>query len=153
MFINKFEFSVNSKDIAQKRMNMKQTIAGISILVDDYDRAIGFYVGVLGFQLLEDTVLSPEKRWVRVAPPGSQGTHLLLARAANEIQRSQIGFQSGGRVFLFLHTDDFDRDYTLYSSRGVEFVREVAVEEYGKVCVFKDLYGNLWDLIGPASSY
>ena len=127
---------------------MKQTIAGISILVDEYDRAIDFYVNVLGFELLEDMVLTAEKRWVRVAPPGSQGTHVLLARAANEVQRSQIGFQSGGRVFLFLHTDDFDRDYECYKSRGVEFVREVAVEPYGKVCVFKDLYGNLWDLIG-----
>ena len=131
---------------------MKQSIVGISILVDDYDRAIKYYTSVLEFELLEDTVLSAEKRWVRVAPRGSTGTHLLLARAANDVQRSQIGFQSGGRVFLFLHTDDFDRDYALYSSRGVEFVRGVAVEAYGKVCVFKDLYGNLWDLIGANST-
>jgi catechol 2,3-dioxygenase-like lactoylglutathione lyase family enzyme len=127
---------------------MKQTLANIAILVDEYDKAIAFYTGVLGFELLEDTKLTVEKRWVRVAPPGSTGTALLLAKAANDLQKSQIGLQSGGRVFLFLHTDDFDRDYAKYKSSGIEFVREPVIEEYGKVAVFKDVYGNLWDLIG-----
>ena len=125
-----------------------QSLFQISLIVDDYDKAIDYYTRVLGFELKEDTELSPVKRWVRVAPPGSS-CGLLLAKAANEAQLSRVGNQTGGRVFLFLHTDDFDRDYQLYTERGVRFIREPAEEEYGKVVVFEDLYGNFWDLIGP----
>jgi catechol 2,3-dioxygenase-like lactoylglutathione lyase family enzyme len=127
---------------------MKQQLGQLALLVSDYDEAIRYYTAVLDFELLEDTVMSENKRWVRVAPPGSS-CHLLLAKAANEVQQKQIGFQAGGRVFLFLYTDDFWRDYRKYTSRGVEFVREPAKEAYGTVSVFRDLYGNLWDLIEP----
>jgi len=130
---------------------MKQQLGQIAILVKDYDEAIAYYTQVLDFELLEDTQLSETKRWVRVSPPGSS-CHLLLAKAANEAQKKQVGFQAGGRVFLFLYTDDFYRDYEKYTSRGVEFIREPAQEEYGIVSVFKDLYGNLWDLIERTSS-
>ncbi|MDO8965512.1 MAG: VOC family protein [Algoriphagus sp.] len=127
---------------------MKQQLGQLALLVSDYDEAIRYFTDVLDFELLEDTVMSESKRWVRVSPPGSS-CHLLLAKAANEAQQQQIGFQAGGRVFLFLYTDDFWRDYRKYTSRGVEFVREPAKEPYGTVSVFKDLYGNLWDLIEP----
>lgn len=127
---------------------MAQQLAHISLLVRDYDEAIEFYTHVLGFELIEDSVLSATKRWVRVAPKGS-ATCLLLAKADGETQVSRIGDQSGGRVFLFLNTDDFDRDYKLYCDRGVNFIREPVSEPYGIVAVFKDLYGNLWDLIQP----
>lgn len=125
---------------------MPQQLGQLSLLVKDYDEAIQYYTKVLGFDLLEDTPISETKRWVRVSPRGST-CHLLLAKAANEAQEKQIGFQAGGRVFLFLYTDDFWRDYQKYTSRGVEFIREPAKESYGTVSVFKDLYGNLWDLI------
>jgi len=131
---------------------MTQHIALISIVVDDYDRAIAWYTGKLGFTLVEDTPdtrQGPDRRWVVVAPAGSTGTALLLARAANERQKAVIGAQTGGRVFLFLHTDDFERDYRAYLSRGVTFVREPSREPYGQVAVFADLYGNRWDLIEP----
>ncbi len=124
-------------------------IAHLALVVADYDEAIGFYTRKLGFELVEDTVLSESKRWVRVAPPGSKECCLLLARAANQEQKSRIGNQTGGRVFLFLHTDDFWRDYTRFVENQVRFVRPPSVEEYGTVAVFEDLYGNLWDLIGP----
>lgn len=127
---------------------MKQQLGQLTLLVSDYDEAIHYYTSILEFELLEDTQMSETKRWVRVSPPGSS-CHLLLAKAANETQISQIGLQAGGRVFLFLYTDDFWRDYKNYTSRGVEFIREPAVEAYGTVSVFKDLYGNLWDLIEP----
>jgi catechol 2,3-dioxygenase-like lactoylglutathione lyase family enzyme len=118
--------------------------------VRDYDEAIDFYVGVLGFTLVEDTAIQvQDKRWIVVAPPGSTGTRLLLARAVDSKQSSRIGDQTGGRVFLFLHTDDFWRDFHSYKARGVVFVREPRVESYGTVAVFKDLYGNLWDLLQP----
>lgn len=117
-------------------------------MVRDYDEAIGFYVGKLGFALIEDTPLTPAKRWVTVAPAGG-GTRLLLARAADERQAAAIGAQSGGRVFLFLETDDFERDFATFSARGVDFVRPPRDEPYGRVAVFADLYGNLWDLIEP----
>jgi catechol 2,3-dioxygenase-like lactoylglutathione lyase family enzyme len=129
---------------------MKQHIASIALIVDDYDEAIRFYTEVLGFQLLEDTALSDTKRWVTVAPPGSAECRLLLAKAATAEQRSRVGNQTGGRVFFFLHTDDFWRDYHRLTARQVEFVRPPAEEPYGTVAVFKDLYGNLWDLIEPA---
>lgn len=128
---------------------MKQQLGQLTLLVRDYNEAIKYYTQVLDFELLEDTEMSETKRWVRVSPPGSS-CHLLLAKAANETQESQIGCQAGGRVFLFLYTDDFWRDYGKYTERGVEFIREPALEAYGTVSVFKDLYGNLWDLIEPA---
>jgi catechol 2,3-dioxygenase-like lactoylglutathione lyase family enzyme len=125
---------------------MKQGLAMIALVVDDYDEAIAFYTKVLGFILLEDTRMSDVKRWVRVQSPGG-GCELLLAKAANDHQRSRVGDQTGGRVFLFLHTDDLDRDYSRLLEHGVRIVREPSEETYGKVCVFADLYGNLWDLI------
>ncbi len=128
---------------------MNQRIAHIALVVDNYDDAIKFYTEKLGFALIEDTLLSETKRWVLVAPAGSKECFLLLAKAANEEQKSRIGNQTGGRVFLFLYTDDFWRDYKNMQNKGVEFVREPAVENYGTVAVFKDLYGNLWDLLEP----
>jgi catechol 2,3-dioxygenase-like lactoylglutathione lyase family enzyme len=129
---------------------MKQYLAHIALVVADYDQAIAFYTQTLGFQLIEDTPLSETKRWVLVAPPGSTECRLLLAKAATEQQTSRVGNQTGGRVFLFLHTDDFERDYQNLISKGVRFVRPPAKEPYGTVAVFEDLYGNLWDLIEPA---
>ncbi len=126
-----------------------QRLSHIALVVNDYDEAIQFYTEKLNFILIEDTVLSETKRWVLVAPPSSEGCCLLLAKAANEEQKSRIGNQTGGRIFLFLHTDDFWRDYKNILSHGISFVREPAKERYGTVAVFKDLYGNLWDLIGP----
>lgn len=128
---------------------MNQRIASIALVVKDYDEAIDFYVNKLDFVLLEDTILSETKRWVMVAPPGAKECCLLLAKAANEKQMASVGNQTGGRVFLFLFTDDFKRDYTKMKSRGIEFVREPVEEDYGQVAVFKDLYGNLWDFIEP----
>ena len=127
---------------------MKQFIGRVALVVRDYDESIGFYVGKLGFSLVEDTNIPDQnKRWVVVAPPGSSESQLLLARAMGEEQSSRIGDQTGGRVFLFLHTDDFWRDYHAYRAKGVVFVREPKEESYGTVAVFKDLYGNLWDLL------
>jgi catechol 2,3-dioxygenase-like lactoylglutathione lyase family enzyme len=127
---------------------MIQNIAHIALIVADYDEAIEFYTGRLGFVLVEDTRLSDSKRWVLIAPPGvTTETRLLLAKAANDEQRKFIGNQSGGRVFLFLGTDNFEEDYQKFKNAGVIFVREPVVESYGTVAVFKDLYGNLWDLI------
>lgn len=130
---------------------MKQSLALVSLVVPDYDEAIAFYVGVLGFRLVEDTYRpEQDKRWVVVAPPGSPGPGLLLARATNAEQATRIGNQAGGRVFLFLQTDDFDRDFRRYTERGVEFVRPPKQEDYGKVAVFRDPWGNLWDLLQPS---
>ncbi|UEG50674.1 VOC family protein [Ferruginibacter lapsinanis] len=126
---------------------MTQHIAQIALVVADYDESILFYTQKLGFTLLEDTVLSETKRWVVVSPPGSNGCNVLLAKAANDEQKSRVGNQTGGRVFLFLHTDDFWRDYNQMQEKGVEFVRQPVTEEWGTVAVFKDLYGNLWDFI------
>ena len=127
---------------------MQQQIAHIALVVDDYDEAIRFYTEKLNFKLIEDTELSETKRWVLVSPPGNaQGCSLLLAKASNEEQRTRIGNQTGGRVFLFLSTDDFWRDYTNLKTKGVTIVREPSEELYGTVAVFADLYGNLWDLI------
>ena len=129
---------------------MRQSIGQISLVVRDYDEAIHFYVHQLGFTLLEDTAMpAQDKRWVVVAPPGSDGLRLLLARAVGDAQLSRVGDQTGGRVFLFLYTDDFWRDFNAYQARGVVFVREPKVEPYGTVAVFQDVYGNLWDLIQP----
>jgi catechol 2,3-dioxygenase-like lactoylglutathione lyase family enzyme len=126
---------------------MKQTIGAISLLVRDYDEAISFYIGKLGFILIEDSDLGGGKRWVMVAPPGSGGTRLLLAKAVTTEQESRIGNQTGGRVFLFLHTDDFQRDYEAMKANGVQFLEEPRHESYGTVVVFEDLYGNKWDLL------
>jgi len=128
---------------------MHQRIARIALVVRDYDEAIDFYVNKLDFELLEDTSLSPDKRWVVVSPPGARECSLLLAKAASEAQTKSIGNQTGGRVFLFLFTDDFDRDYEKYRERNIRFIRLPEILEYGKVAVFEDLYGNKWDLIQP----
>ena len=129
----------------------RQALALVSLVVRDYDDALAFYVGTLGFTLIEDTFISEQnKRWVVVAPPGSGGCQLLLARAAGAEQIARIGNQTGGRVFLFLYTDDFERDHAAYRAKGVEFVREPRQEPYGTVAVFRDLYGNLWDLLQPS---
>lgn len=127
---------------------MRQSLTHIALVVRDYDEAIAFYCGVLGFDLLEDTY-QPEqdKRWVVVRPQGGQGASLVLARASKPEQQAFVGNQTGGRVFLFLNTDDFDRDYTRLLEAGVEFVRPPVVQDYGTVAVFRDLYGNLWDLL------
>jgi predicted enzyme related to lactoylglutathione lyase len=127
---------------------MKQSIVQISLVVDDYDEAIAFYTQKLNFILKEDTRMSETKRWVVVAPPGS-ACSLLLAKAANEEQHTRVGNQTGGRVFLFLHTDDFERDYRNLKENDIKIVRERSTEAYGTVAVFADLYGNLWDLIEP----
>jgi catechol 2,3-dioxygenase-like lactoylglutathione lyase family enzyme len=126
---------------------MKQSLGHIALVVRDYDEAVAFFTKTLHFTLVEDTRLSEDKRWVLVAPPGSEGTSLLLARAATPEQVSHAGNQTGGRVFLFLLTDDFWRDYREMTARNVKFVREPKEEAYGTVAVFEDLYGNLWDLI------
>ncbi|MBO0929910.1 VOC family protein [Fibrella aquatilis] len=124
-------------------------LAHLALVVADYDEAIRFYVDELNFVLMEDTALSPTKRWVRVSPSADSGCCLLLAKADGEAQQSRVGNQTGGRVFLFLNTDDFWRDYNQYRKNGVQFVRDPVEEPYGTVAVFADLYGNLWDLIQP----
>lgn len=127
---------------------MTQRLAHTALVVQDYDAAIAFYVDVLGFDLVEDTYQpEPDKRWVVVRPKGEGSASLVLARASTEEQQVFIGNQAGGRVFLFLQTDDFWRDYKLYQERGVEFTRDPLVADYGTVAVFKDLYGTLWDLV------
>ena len=128
---------------------MKQTIAQVTLLVKDYDEAIAFYTQKIGFTLLEDTHLTAGKRWVRIAPPGATETCLLLAKATGEEQQKGIGNQTGGRVAFFLFTDDFERDYQRMTEQQVDFIGEPRKEAYGTVAVFKDLYGNLWDLLQP----
>lgn len=130
---------------------MVQHIASLALMVRDYDEALDFYVGKLGFALVEDTRLSDAKRWVLVAPPGARETRLLLARAGNPEQKTRIGNQTGGRVFLFLHTDDFASDHEAMRARGVRFLEQPRQESYGTVAVFIDPYGNKWDLVQPAS--
>lgn len=130
---------------------MSQHLAAVTVLVPGYDEAISFYCGVLGFELVEDKPLGAGKRWVIVRPSGSTGSGLLLARAASPEQRERIGRQAGGRVFLFLGTDDFHRDHTRYVAAGVDFVERPRTEEYGTVAVFEDPFGNRWDLIEPAT--
>lgn len=128
---------------------MDQRLAHIAIVVTDYNEAIRFYTEKLHFELIEDTQLSESKRWVLVKPSGKGECCLLLAKAANEEQKNRVGNQTGGRVFLFLHTDDFDRDFQNLIDKQIEIIRQPTKEDYGTVAVFKDLYGNLWDLIGP----
>ena len=133
---------------------LKQSIGLVSLVVPEYDEAIAFYVGVLGFTLIENSFVPEQnKRWVVVAPPGSTETRLLLARASSPEQSSRVGNQTGGRVFLFLYTDDFARDYGAFKSKGVVFVREPAEQPYGTVAVFRDPWGNLWDLFQPRSDH
>ena len=129
---------------------MKQRLAHIAIVVNDYDEAIRFYTEKLHFDLIENTQLSETKRWVLVRPKGGNSCCLLLAKAANEEQLSHVGNQTGGRVFLFLHTDNFERDYQNLLDHQIEIVRQPQREKYGTVAVFKDIYGNLWDMIEPA---
>lgn len=128
---------------------MKQHLAHVALLVREYEEAIRFFTEKLNFTLIENTLLSENKRWVLVAPPGSDGCYLLLAKAATKEQQEFIGNQTGGRVFLFLYTDNFKSDYQNLIDQGIEIVREPSDEIYGRVIVFKDLYGNLWDLIEP----
>ena len=130
---------------------MIRAITRIALIVRDYDEAIAYYTGSLGFELREDTAMGSGKRWVVVAPRGSAGTALVLARATNPEQESRIGNQTGGRVFLFLHTDDFRSDYSRMKDRGVRFIEEPRVEPYGTVVVFEDLYGNRWDFVQPGT--
>ncbi|HAY37185.1 MAG: VOC family protein [Rhodothermales bacterium] len=127
---------------------MNQSLIHVALVVDDYDEAIAFFTQTLSFELVEDTYLEDQgKRWVIVAPPGSKGATLLLAKASTQEQRSRVGNQTGGRVFLFLHTDDCRRDYSTMKAKGVSFVREPTEFDYGTVAVFEDLYGNKWDLV------
>ncbi|MDQ4141630.1 MAG: VOC family protein [Bacteroidota bacterium] len=128
---------------------MKQRIGQIALIVEDYDEAIEFYTQKLNFVLIEDTALSETKRWVVITPPGSSECRLLLAKAATDEQKSRVGNQTGGRVFLFLYTDDFWRDFENMQQAGISFVRGPVEEPFGTVAVFKDLYGNLWDFIQP----
>lgn len=129
---------------------MKQSLGLVSLVVRDYDEALEFFVGKLGFNLVEDSPVPEQaKRWVVISPPGASESRLLLARASTPEQASRIGSQTGGRVFLFLYTDDFWRDYNHYRAQGVVFIREPKNEPYGTVAVFQDLYGNLWDLLQP----
>jgi len=129
---------------------VQQSLARITFVVQDYDEAILFFTQKLGFALIENTQLEGDKRWVVVAPKGGSGTQLVLARASDERQRAAVGHQTGGRVAFFLRTDDFWRDYRNISAAGVTFVRPPKAEAYGTVAVFEDLYGNLWDLLGPS---
>lgn len=132
---------------------MKQYVGLTALVVREYDEAIDFYTNMLDFKLVEDRFVPEQnKRWVVIAPPGGAESHVLLARAVGEEQQSRVGNQTGGRVFLFLYTDDFWRDYETYVDRGITFIREPKTEEYGTVAVFSDLYGNLWDLIQPSDA-
>ena len=142
------------RPIKLMRNPMNQSLGLVSLVVRDYDEALAFFVGTLGFRLVEDTFVPEQsKRWVVVSPPGATESQLLLARASTPEQQSHIGAQTGGRVFLFLYTDDFWRDYESYRAKGVVFVREPKEEPYGTVAVFLDLYGNMWDLLQPTQSH
>jgi catechol 2,3-dioxygenase-like lactoylglutathione lyase family enzyme len=132
---------------------MPQSLAHVTFLVRDYDEALTFFTDSLGFQVVEDSPLPGNKRWLVVAPPGSRVASLLLAQAATPEQREQVGHQAAGRVFLFLHTDDFWRDYRLMQAANVKFQEQPRQESYGTVAVFEDLYGNKWDLLQPAEAF
>jgi catechol 2,3-dioxygenase-like lactoylglutathione lyase family enzyme len=133
---------------------MKQSIVHVALVVKDYDEALNFYINKLGFELIEDTQIpSQGKRWVLVAPPNSDGSAILLAKASSPAEQSAVGNQTGGRVFLFLSTDDFWRDYNNMVANGINFVREPVEQEYGTVAVFEDLYGNRWDLLEHKSGH
>lgn len=126
---------------------MKQHIGSVTLVVSDYDEAIAYYTQALGFELLEDAPRADGRRWVRVAPHGSQETAILLAKASGDAQHARVGDQTGGRVGFFLHTDDFQRDFAAMTARGVRFIESARAEDYGTVAVFEDLYGNRWDLL------
>jgi catechol 2,3-dioxygenase-like lactoylglutathione lyase family enzyme len=130
---------------------MKKHLAHIALVIDDYDKAIDYYINTLNFILIEDTPLNAEKRWVLIAPSNDAETKILLAKASNEEQKSRIGNQTGGRVFLFLYTDNFEREHQNLLSKNVTIIRTPIIEEWGKVLVFKDQYGNFWDLIQPSN--
>ncbi|MDB6056474.1 MAG: glyoxalase [Verrucomicrobiales bacterium] len=131
---------------------IRQSLGLVALVVRDYDEALAFYIAKLGFTLVEDTFVPEQnKRWVVISPPGARETRLLLARASTPEQSECVGQQTGGRVFLFLYTDNFERDYNRYKQAGIEFVRPPKDEPYGTVAVFKDLYGNLWDLVQPST--
>jgi len=132
---------------------MKQILGHVALVVRDYDEALAFFTRTLNFSLIEDTRWSEEKRWIVIAPPGAEGTTLVLARAATPDEESRIGNQTGGRVFLFLYTDDFWRDYHEMTEKKIKFVRGPSEEPYGTVAVFEDLYGNLWDLLQPKAGF
>ena len=132
---------------------MQQSILHVSLLVKEYDEAIAFYCEKLKFTLVEDTLLDDKKRWVVVKPPGNSAASLVLAKANASSEKRQIGHQAGGRVFLFLCTDDFQRDYDQMCAAGVQFIRAPEINDYGRVAVFADLYGNLWDLLEPGPSH
>jgi len=139
--------------VSNASSGVKQALGLVSLVVRDYDEALDFFVGRLGFALVEDTYVPEQgKRWVVVSPPGATESRLLLARASSPEQESRVGAQTGGRVFLFLYTDDFWRDYERYKAKGVKFVRPPKQEPYGTVAVFRDLYGNMWDLLQPKGS-
>jgi catechol 2,3-dioxygenase-like lactoylglutathione lyase family enzyme len=140
--------TIRLKNISEEA-SVSPSIAQVALLVRDYDEAVDFFARALGFKLLEDRPLEGDKRWVVMAPPGGQGTALLLARAVDPEQLAHVGDQTGGRVFLFLHTDDFWRDYKAMQAHGVRFAEEPRSEPYGTVVVFYDLYGNKWDLMQP----
>ena len=143
----------DDQDYGTGKSIVKQYVGLTAVVVREYDEAIDFYTNVLGFNLVDDSFQPAQnKRWVVVAPPGGSESHILLARAVGDEQLSRIGNQTGGRVFLFLYTDDFWRDYETYVDRGVTFIREPKTEEYGTVAVFRDLYGNLWDLVELSES-
>jgi catechol 2,3-dioxygenase-like lactoylglutathione lyase family enzyme len=131
---------------------MKKYLAHISLVIDDYDKAIAYYTNTLKFILIEDTKLNAEKRWVLIAPSNDAETKILLAKASNEEQKSRIGNQTGGRVFLFLYTDNFERDHQNLLSKNVTIIRTPVIEAWGKVLVFEDQYGNFWDLIQPSKN-
>lgn len=128
---------------------MNKIIKHIALIVADYDDAIEFYTQKLNFNLIEDTQVSEQKRWILVGPKGNSDFSLLISKASNDIEKKAIGNQSGGKVFLIMHTDNIDRDYNQYKKEGVEFIQYPKQQPYGKVAIFKDLYGNLWDLIEP----
>lgn len=132
---------------------MQQSILHVSLLVKDYDEAIAFYCDKLNFTLVEDTRLDDQKRWVVIKPPGNSAASLVLAKATKEKEINQVGCQAGGRVFLFLCSDDFQRDYVQLCDAGVQFIREPETHDYGTVAVFADLYGNLWDLLEPGPAH
>jgi len=148
------DLTVRAPQIYPNRFDnqMRQTISHVTLVVRDYDEAIEYYSETLGFMLIEDTALAPGKRWVVLKPKGTDGTALLLAKAATPAQSSRVGDQTGGRVFLFLQTDDFWRDYRSLVEKGVVFEEEPREEPFGTVAVFRDLYGNRWDLIEPATA-
>jgi catechol 2,3-dioxygenase-like lactoylglutathione lyase family enzyme len=148
-FVRLTSASLDRDNESCSNSDMTQTIATITILVDDYDQAIEFYCDAVGFNLVEDTDMGDGKRWILVAPAGQDGAQILLAKASDEAQKKAVGLQTGGRVSFFLHTNNFSKDHAAMVARGVKFLEEPRHEDYGSVAVFQDLYGNKWDFIEP----